>query len=79
MRPFGLISGGAPAVAQIEMMDQGVPYDPLQRQDPDITLSAEERGIGGLGIFMVKQTMDEVTYRHEDNSNILTIRKTIGR
>lgn len=79
MRPFGLISGGTPAVAQIEMMDQGVPYDPLQRQDPDITLSAEERGIGGLGIFMVKQTMDEVTYRYEDNSNILTIRKTIGR
>lgn len=66
-------------MAQIEMMDQGVPYDPLQRQDPDITLPAEERGIGGLGIFMVKQTMDEVTYRYEDNSNILTIRKTIGR
>ncbi len=71
--------GGTPAVAQIEMMDQGVPYDPLQRQDPDITLSAEERGIGGLGIFMVKQTMDEVTYRYEDNSNILTIQKAIGR
>ena len=66
-------------MAQIEMMDQGVPYDPLQRQDPDITLPAEERGIGGLGIFMVKQTIDEVTYRYEDNSNILTIRKTIGR
>lgn len=71
--------GGTPVVAQIEMIDQGVPYDPLQRQDPDITLSAEERGIGGLGIFMVKQTMDEVAYRYEDNSNILTIRKTIGR
>lgn len=70
---------GTPPVAQIEMIDQGVPYDPLQREDPDITLSAQERGIGGLGIFMVKQTMDEVSYRYEDHSNILTIRKNIGR
>lgn len=70
---------GTPAVAQIEMIDQGVPYDPLQREDPDITLSAQERGIGGLGIFMVKQTMDEVSYRYEDHSNILTIRKALGR
>lgn len=70
---------GTPAVAQIEMIDQGVPYDPLQREDPDITLSAQERGIGGLGIFMVKQTMDEVSYRYENNSNILTIKKALGR
>lgn len=69
---------GDPAVAQIEMIDQGVPYDPLQREDPDITLSAQERGIGGLGIFMVKQTMDEVSYRYEGHSNILTIKKAIG-
>ena len=70
---------GKPAVAQIEMIDQGVPYDPLQQKDPDITLSAEERSIGGLGIFIVKQTMDEVSYRYENTSNILTIRKMIGR
>lgn len=69
---------GSPAVAHIEMIDQGVKYDPLQRQDPDITLSVQERGIGGLGIFMVKQTMDEVSYRYEGNSNILTIRKSLG-
>ena len=60
------------------MIDQGVPYDPLKREDPDITLSAQERGIGGLGIFMVKQIMDEVSYRYEDHSNILTIRKVLN-
>lgn len=70
---------GAPAAAQIEIRDQGVPYNPLMREDPDITLSVEERGIGGLGIFMVKKTMDEVSYRHEGKSNILTIRKALGR
>ena len=69
---------GTPAIVQIEMIDQGVPYDPLRREDPDITLSAQERGIGGLGIFMVKQIMDEVSYRYEDHSNILTIRKVLN-
>ena len=69
---------GTPAIVQIEMIDQGVPYDPLKREDPDITLSAQERGIGGLGIFMVKQIMDEVSYRYEDHSNILTIRKVLN-
>lgn len=69
---------GTPANVQIEMIDQGVPYDPLRREDPDITLSAQERDIGGLGIFMVKQIMDEVSYRYEDHSNILTIRKVLN-
>ena len=69
---------GTPAIVQIEMIDQGVPYDPLKREDPDITLSAQERGIGGLGIFMVKQIMDDVSYRYEDHSNILTIRKVLN-
>lgn len=70
---------GSPAVARVEMIDQGQPYDPLKREDPDITLSAEERSIGGLGIFMVKQMMDTIAYRYENSSNILTFTKTIGQ
>ena len=58
-------------------MDSGVPYNPLAREDPDITLSAEERGIGGLGIFMVKKSMDDVKYRYEDGKNILPLIKKI--
>ncbi len=69
----------SPAIAQIEIIDQGVPYDPLERQDPNITLSVEKRDIGGLGIFMVKQMMDEVSYRYENKSNILTIRKALSK
>ena len=59
------------------MTDKGVPFDPLQKPDPDITLSAEEREIGGLGIFITKKTMDSVTYAYEDGENILTMIKTI--
>lgn len=60
----------------ITFTDNGIRYDPLQRENPDITLNAEERQIGGLGIYMVKQMMDEVSYRYEDGKNILTIRKS---
>ena len=62
----------------ITFIDGGVPYDPLANADPDTTLSAEERAIGGLGIFMVKKSMDEITYRYEQGKNILSIRKKIG-
>ena len=62
--------------ATVEFRDAGVPFDPLQKEDPDITLSAENRPIGGLGIFMVKKTMDSVDYRYIDGQNILTIRKS---
>lgn len=64
-----------PAAVTITFIDQGMPYDPLAREDPDVTLSAEERGIGGLGIFLVKKNMDEVKYEYKDGSNILTISK----
>ena len=50
-------------------------YDPLAKEDPDITLSAEERQIGGLGIFMVKKSMDNVCYEYKNGSNILTLKK----
>ena len=63
--------------AEISFTDSGMPYDPLKRPDPDITLSAEEREIGGLGVYMVKKTMDDVSYEYKDGRNILTIRKTI--
>ena len=57
----------------IEFEDSGTPYDPLAKADPDVSLSAGEREIGGLGIFMVKELMDDVVYRYEDGKNILTI------
>lgn len=59
----------------IEFEDKGKPYNPLLKIDPDIKKSAEERDIGGLGIFMVKKIMDSMEYAHRDNKNILTIRK----
>lgn len=63
-----------PAVV-ITFIDNGVPYDPLAKADPDITLSAEEREIGGLGIYMVKKTMDDISYEYKDGQNILRIKK----
>ena len=60
---------------KISFEDQGIPYNPLEHEDPDVTLSAEERKIGGLGIFMVKQSMDDITYEYTDNRNRLTIVK----
>lgn len=62
-------------IVDITFIDNGVPYDPLAKEDPDITLSAQERQIGGLGIFMVKKSMDDVTYEYRDGHNILTLKK----
>ena len=59
------------------MADKGVAFDPLKKPDPDITLSAEDREIGGLGIFITKKTMDTVTYAYENGENILTMVKKI--
>ena len=59
----------------IQFLDAGTPFDPLAKEDADISLSAEERSIGGLGILMVKKLMDEVTYCYEEGKNILTIVK----
>lgn len=61
---------------EITFIDSGVPYNPLEKEDPDVTLSAEERKIGGLGIFIVKKTMDDMIYKYEDGKNILTIKKS---
>lgn len=66
-----------PIAVTITFVDNGIPYDPLAREDPDITLPAEERNIGGLGIFITKKTMDDVSYEYKDGKNILTLKKKI--
>ena len=66
-----------PLQVSITFVDNGIPYDPLAKEDPDITLAAEDRQIGGLGIFMVKKSMDDMTYEYKDGQNILTIKKKI--
>lgn len=66
-----------PAAIAITFTDRGKPFDPLAKEDPDITLSAEERQIGGLGIYMVKKSMDEVVYEYKDGQNILRIKKNL--
>ena len=66
-----------PMAVVITFIDKGVPYDPLKKEDPDVTLSAEERDIGGLGIYMVKKSMDEVLYEYRDGQNILKIKKKL--
>ena len=64
-------------MASISFVDNGVPFNPLEQTDPDVTLSAEKRDVGGLGIFMVKKTMDKLEYSHENGYNELTIHKRI--
>ena len=66
-----------PKTVYVRFEDEGIPYNPLTKEDPDITLSADERLIGGLGIFVVKKTMDGVKYKYENGKNILTIKKLI--
>jgi anti-sigma regulatory factor (Ser/Thr protein kinase) len=64
-------------MAEIVFEDSGIQYDPLANEEPDITLSAEERQIGGLGIFITRKTMDDVSYEYKDGKNNLTLRKKI--
>lgn len=68
-----------PLQVLITFTDQGVPYDPLQRETPDLSLSAEERPIGGLGIYLMRQSMDDVSYEYREGKNILTIKKKFFR
>jgi sigma-B regulation protein RsbU (phosphoserine phosphatase) len=58
--------------------DTGIAFDPTTKEDADTTLSAEERPIGGLGIFLVRQLMDDINYKREGNKNVLTLRKKLG-
>lgn len=75
MATVGIEVEDNPQAAVITFTDSGVPYDPLTQPEPDITLSADEREIGGLGIFMVKKTMDEIAYEYRDGRNILRVKK----
>jgi serine/threonine-protein kinase RsbW len=68
---------GSPAQAVVRFSDHGIPFNPLSRPEADITLPAEKRKIGGLGIFMVIKSMDSVSYDYENGENILTIRKLL--
>ncbi len=67
----------ADAGVVITFIDSGIPYNPLEREDPDIKAKVEDREIGGLGIFMVKKMMDGMSYEYRDGKNILTIRKNL--
>lgn len=66
-----------PLAVIITFIDGGIPYNPLKADDPDITLSAEDRPLGGLGIYMVKKSMDAIIYEHRDGKNILSIKKAL--
>ena len=70
-----VISDDSERAVILRLSDTGLKFDPLQKQDPDVTLEAEDRRIGGLGIFMVKKMMDDFSYSYEDGKNILTIKK----
>ena len=67
--------GENPTTVTLTFADKGIPFDPLKKPDPDVTLKAEDRKIGGLGIYMVKKSMDSVAYERRDDMNILTITK----
>ena len=66
-----------PVRVVITFIDSGIPYDPTAKEDPDVTMKAEERQIGGLGIYLTKQVMDDVVYEYKDNQNILTLKKDL--
>ncbi|MBR1689464.1 MAG: ATP-binding protein [Oscillibacter sp.] len=68
---------GEPQTVTVTFIDTGIPFDPLKKADPDVTLPAEERGIGGLGIFMTKKLMDDVRYEYRDGKNVLTLKKNL--
>ena len=74
---LGIDFDASDSAVTFRMTDKGIPFDPLKKPDPDITLSAEDRDIGGLGIFITKKTMDSVTYAYENGENILTMIKKI--
>ena len=67
------------SVVSITFIDHGVPYDPLAKEDPNVKLSADDRAVGGLGIFLVKKTMDDIRYEYVNGSNILTIVKGLTK
>ena len=67
----------SPKRLELVFIDRGIPYNPFENKDPDVTLDIEERKIGGLGIFLVKEMMDEVLYEYVDGQNILKLIKDL--
>ena len=67
-----------PLALVMSFIDHGKPYDPLAKIDPDVSLSAEDRDIGGLGIFITKKFMDDVVYEYKNGRNVLTLKKTVS-
>lgn len=67
-----------PDGVRLVITDDGKPFDPLAQRDPDTTLAAEDRAVGGLGIFIVKKTMSPVTYKRRSGLNILKMGKDYG-
>ena len=65
-----------PRAVRITFIDYGIPYDPTALPDPDVTLSSEDRNIGGLGIFLVRKNMDSMNYEYRDGCNVLVVEKT---
>jgi anti-sigma regulatory factor (Ser/Thr protein kinase) len=74
---IGVESFQDPQRVEITFIDEGIEYDPLKKEDPDVTLAAEERQIGGLGIYMVKKSMDNMEYKRQGGKNILKITKNL--
>lgn len=66
-----------PPAVTLTFLDSGIPFNPLDRTDPDVSLPAEEREIGGLGIFMTRKSMDDLRYEFRDGQNILTLTKRL--
>ncbi len=66
-----------PKTVTITFIDSGVKYNPLANPDPDLTLSAKDRKIGGLGIFMAKKFMDELSYEYRDGQNVFAMKKNL--
>ncbi|WP_182302475.1 ATP-binding protein [Cohnella cholangitidis] len=64
-------------LVEVSLEDEGIPFNPLEQEAPDLSLDIEERAIGGLGIFFVKQTMDEIYYERTDSVNRVILRKTV--
>ncbi len=62
-------------ILELRLLDQGIPFNPLEESAPDLSLSSKEREVGGLGIFLVRKNMDAVLYDYQDGQNILTMRK----
>ena len=67
----------ASRTVSVTLIDSGLPYNPLEKDDPDVTLSAQDRQVGGLGIFLVKKTMDAMFYERRENQNVVTIQKKL--